>query len=68
MKLLRCELTATGMPWVVTVDFGVTFEANWNRVTDVVRTPIGLWNDVIRLDLASAVAITNAASAPSPKK
>jgi hypothetical protein len=56
------------MPWVVTVDFGVTFEANWNRVTDVVRTPIGLWNDVIRLDLASAVAITNAASAPSPKK
>jgi hypothetical protein len=54
---------------VVTVDFSMTLKAGWNSVLDViVAGGVSLRNNVIQLDLHSAIPMTNTATAVTPNK
>ena len=68
-QLFRSKLPPPWMLVVVTVDFSMTFKADWNSVADViVAGGVGLRNNVIQLDLHSAIPMTNTATAVTPNE
>ncbi len=60
-KLLGKKFPATGMLVVVTIDLGVAFEADRNRVIDDVVAAFLLRDEVVSLHLDIAKPVTNAA-------
>jgi hypothetical protein len=60
------KLPTTRMLIVVAVDFGVTFEANWDGILDLVTPALLLRDDVVRFNLDTAEPVTDTAATPDP--
>ena len=60
-KFVRQELATPRMSVVASVNLGVSLEANWNCVLNVIRAAIRSGNDIIDLDLHAAEPMADGA-------